>query len=129
MRGAQEHPAEGRTNGEGGIPVQRILEVRVVLEGRVTEKHRALGTAANWEGVSNDCPLGRDRQRWVGLTGLPTKWVSRAQSRGCPGPRPAHPLHPSPHLRLPCQSQDLPQVVQEPDEVEPVWGRERGRAG
>lgn len=38
-------------------------------------------------------------------------------------PRPC-PLHPCPHLGLPRQSQDLPQVVQEPHKVEPVWEEE-----
>lgn len=70
-----------------------------------------------------------DGQPWVGVTGLPPKWVSRAWSGGCPGPALLTALHPSPHLGLPCQSQDLPQVVQEPNEVEPVWRRGRDSAG
>lgn len=41
-------------------------------------------------------------------------------------PCPATPI-PCPHLGLPRQSQDLPQVVQEAHEVEPVWeGEEQG---
>ena len=47
-----------KTSRQGGAPVSRILEVGVVLEGGVTENHRGLGTAANWEGVSNNRPLG-----------------------------------------------------------------------
>ena len=59
----------GRTTareGKGAAPVQGVLEIRVVLEGAVTEDHRGLGTAANWEGVSDDCPLGTDGQAAVG---------------------------------------------------------------
>ena len=72
--GAQEQDPEGgggrgttAREGKGAAPVQGVLEVRVGLEGAVTEDHRGLGTAADWEGVSDDCPLGTDG--WAALGG------------------------------------------------------------
>lgn len=54
----------------------------------------------------------------TGLPPLPGPAGSRARSPGCPSiTRPP----PCPYLRLPCQNQDLPQVMQQPHEVEPVW--------
>lgn len=73
--GGSGEPWGGETSSGGGVPVSRVLEIRVVLEGGVTENHRGLRTAAHREGVSNDCPLGMNRQPWVGVTGLPIKWM------------------------------------------------------
>lgn len=77
--------------GRGGAPVSGILEVRVVLEGGIAENHRGLGTAADWEGVSNDRPLWTGSHMYV--SGRPTWRVSRALSPSCPsGTPPALPL-------------------------------------
>lgn len=115
-----------RAGSRGGAPVSRILEVRVVLEGGVTENHRGLGTAANWEGVSNDRPL---RTRSHGGWDWPAHMAGfQSPESRLSQPHPAAPLHPCPYLGhpcpylgLPCQNQDLPQVMQQPHQVEPVW--------
>lgn len=55
----------GKVRDYFNVPVPRVLEVRIVLESRVAEHHRGLGTAAHRESVSNNSPLGKDRQLWT----------------------------------------------------------------
>lgn len=114
-----------RTSSGGAVPVSRILEVRVVLEGGVTENHRGLGRAANWEGVSNDRPL---RTRSHGGCDWPAH-TAGFLSPGCPSLTLLH--HPStPALTWgsPARTRTFPRSCSSPTR----WnqsGRERDRAG
>lgn len=100
--------------GKGAAPVQGVLEVRVVLEGAVTEDHRGLGTAANWEGVSYHCPLGTDRRAAVGGRDWPAPQVG-VQSLEWRLPRP-------------CPA-DCPPPLSSPGAPLPEPGPSPGRAG
>ena len=126
---AQKPPGNGRASGVGGAPVSRVLEVGVVLEGGVTENHRGLGTAANREGVSNDCPLGRDRQPWTGMKGLPTKRVPEPRAEAVWAP-PCQPLSvPALTWGSPARARTFPRSCRSPTRWNQSGRRETGRAG